>query len=325
MFPKEIISLNIGSLWRSCSLLCCIGISLNVCTVVAHLGPHEEIQRINSELNNDRDNKDLLARRAFLFRAAAHPIDSLTEYNALLQKYPEDFDLYYQRALTFLDLQEYKKADSDLTYFINNKVNAPKVYAMRARIREELKKYDSALEDYQKAARSKQREEFYVRFGDLYFQLGDYSSSENVYRQGLGAYVNSIVLTQKLVRLEIVLKKFKAAHTLVDSFIQKRNFKTPWLLLQAEIHEAAGNQNEARLSRQKALVECKEKLTSGKAKGIHKIYTAEVLFVLGNTEKASRIIATVLREYPQSNSAVELKQRIDAEREMKNVLQWPKP
>ncbi len=63
-----------------------------------------------------------------------------------------------------------------------------------------------------------------------------------------------------------------------------------------------------------ALKECEVRLHAGKSTAIHDTYRAEVVLAMGNLEKASKQIESVLEKYPGYSRASALKQRIESER-----------
>ncbi len=278
----------------------------------AHLGFHEEIGLINEELEQDPHNKDLLLKRAYLFRLIGHRQDSLNELNNLINKYPKDTAFYYQRALTHESLKSYEAAELDFTQVIRLEAGNGTVFSRRAAAWERLKRFEEALKDYQSGCQYRQTEDFYVRFGQLHRRLGHCRDATDVFLKGLKQWPVSIVLTRALVRLETDRGNYKQAHKLIAVMLQKRRFKTPWLLLREEIYKAAGQDEKAVKTLQEALRECESIINSGRGSAIHRTYRAEVLLAMGDLQAANTEIAAVLKKFPDYSRAVELKQRIDS-------------
>ena len=285
-----------------------------VSSVFAHLDFHEEIGLINKELEQDPHNKDLLLKRAYLFRLIGHHQDSLNELNNLINKYPKDTSFYYQRALTYEDLKAYEPAELDFTQVIQLGTRNGKVFSRRAVVREKLGRFEEALKDYQSGCQYRQPEDFYVRFGRLHQRLGHCQDAADVFLKGLKQWPVSIVLTKALVRLEINRGNYKQAHKLITATLQRRRFKSPWLLLRGEVYKAAGQDEKAAKTLQEALRECKSIIDSGKGSAIHRTYRAEVLLAMGDLQAADREIAAVLKKFPDYFRAVELKRRIESKR-----------
>ena len=295
-------------------------IIVSVCAVVfcsgssafGHLGFHEEIDLINKRLKQEPDSKELLLKRAYLFRLVGHPKACLAELNNLIEKHPEDRASYFQRALTYEGLKAYEQAELDFAQVIRLGAGDGTVFSRRAAVRERLKRFEEALKDYQSGCQYRQAEDFYVRFGQLHQRLGHCQDASDVFLKGLKQWPVSIVLTRALVRLEIGRGNYRQAHKLITVTLQKRRFKTPWLLLREEIYKGAGQEEEALKTLQEALRECESTIEAGKGSAIHKVYRAEVLFAMGDLEGANREVTTILQKFPDYFRAVELKHRIDS-------------
>lgn len=280
----------------------------------AHIGSHEEIGLINEKLKTDPDNKELLLKRAYLFRLIGHHKDVLNELNRLIKKYPKYAPFYFERAHTHKEMSDYAQAETDFTQVIQLAGKTPKVLSERAMNREKLKRYQAAIDDYKSGSQLSQNESFYLRFGKLYQRLGHYQKASDVFRKALKQWKNSVTLTETLLRLEIIRRNYSQAQLLCDAALQKRRFKTPLLLLKGRIYEAAGQKEKAMETWGQALKECEVRLHAGKSTAIHDTYRAEVVLVMGNLEEANKQIESILEKYPDYSRASALKQRIESER-----------
>ena len=282
----------------------------------AHLGFHEEIGLINEELEQDPHDKDLLLKRAYLFRLIGHHQDSLNELDNLITKYPKDTAFYYERALTYEDLKAYEQAELDFTHVIRLGTGNGTVFSRRAAVRERLKRFEEALEDYRSGCQYRQTEGFYVRFGQLHQRLGHCRDAADVFLKGLKQWPVSIALTRASVRLETDRGNYQQAHELITATLQRRRFKSPWLLLRGDVYRAAGQDEKAVKTLQEALRECDSIIDSGRGSAIHRTYRAEVLLAMGDLRAANREIAAVLKKFPDYARAVDLKRRIEFKRNM---------
>jgi tetratricopeptide (TPR) repeat protein len=278
------------------------------------MGFHEEIDLINKKLKQEPDSKELLLKRAYLFRLIGHHQDSLNELNNLIEKHPEDRASYFQRALTYEELKAYEQAELDFAQVIRLGAGDGTVFSRRAAVRERLKRFEEALKDYQSGCQYRQTEDFYVRFGQLHQRLGHCQDASDVFLKGLKQWPVSIVLTKALVRLEINRGNYKQAHKLITATLQRRRFKSPWLLLRGEVYKAAGQDEKAAKTLQEALGECKSIIDSGRGSAIHRTYRAEVLLAMGDLQAANRELAAVLKKFPDYFRAVELKRHIESKR-----------
>jgi tetratricopeptide (TPR) repeat protein len=290
-----------------CLVLSCFGP-----WALAHLGSHERIHLVNKQLQEDPNNKELLAKRAYLLRSMGHPDEALSELSKLIEKYPAHRPFYFQRALTYKELEAYDQAEADLTQVIQLGTRGASVFSQRAAIRETLKKFQPALEDYELGSQYAQSEDFYLRFGRLHQRSGHWQSAGEVLRKGLEQWPSSVILTKALVRLEAGRENYEQAHRLITAALEKRRFKTPWLLLKAEVFEAAEQKERAIETRRQALKECETRINSGKSSTIHKAYLAEVLLAMGDLQAAEKELEVILQKFPGYFRAVELKQRLES-------------
>ena len=236
--------------------------------------------------------------------------------NTLINTYPKDTAFYYQRALTYEDVEAYKQAELDFTHVIRLGTGNGMVFSRRAAVRERLKRFEEALEDYQSGCQYRQTEDFYVRFGRLHQRLGHCRDAADVFLEGLKQWPVSIVLTRASVRLETDRGNYQQAHKLITAMLQRRHFKSPWLLLRAEVDRAAGQDEKAVTTLQAALRECDSIIDSGRGSAIHRTYHAEVLLAVGDLQAADREIAAVLKRFPDYSRAVALKHRIEFKRDL---------
>ncbi len=293
--------------------LCAILFSFSS-SAFAHIGSHEEIGLINEKLKQDPNNKELLLKRAYLFRLIGHHKDVLNELNRLIKKYPKYAPFYFERARTHKEMSDYAQAETDFTQVIQLVGKTPKVLSERAANREELKRYQAAIDDYKSGSQLSQNESFYLRFGKLYQRLGHYQKASDIFRKALKQWKNSVTLTETLLRLEIIRGNYSQAQLLCNDALQKRRFKTPLLLLKGEIYKAAGQKEKAMETWGQALKECEARMHAGKSTAIHDTYRAEVVLVMGDLEEANKQIESVLQKYPDYSRASALKQRIESER-----------
>ncbi len=290
-------------------ILIYILVSLDINIGFAHLGAHDELELISRKLEENPEDKTLLVKRAILYRIENHTHKSLQELNALDKKFPKDREIYFQRSLTWKALKNYKQAESDLNEILKHEKKDWRLFAERAFVRERLQKFDLALQDYLSGSEFASNETFFIDFGNLQKKAGCLTEAAHAFRKGLQHNPDSPVLTKSLVDVEIQLKNFDKAHLLVDRVIDKRHFKTPWLLLKGKIYDTSGQKKMASRVWQSAFDECEKKIRSD-GRVIYKTYYAEVLLAMGRIDEADDVLSSALQEIPNYKMALELKERI---------------
>jgi tetratricopeptide (TPR) repeat protein len=291
-------------------LLVYILVFLNINIGFAHLGAHDELELINRKLEENPEDKTLLVKRAMLYRIENHTHKSLQELNMLVKRFPKDREIYFQRALTWKALENYKQAESDLNEILKDEKKDWSLFAERALVRERLQKFDLALQDYFSGSEFATSETFFIDFGNLQKKKGCLTEAAHAFRKGLQHNPDSVVLTKSLVDVETQLKNFDKAHQLVDRVIEKRHFKTPWLILKGKIYDASDQNKLAYKVWKLALDECDRKMRSDRGRVIYKTYYAEVLLAMGRIDEADDILSSALQEIPNYKVALELKERI---------------
>ncbi len=287
-----------------------VSLNININIGFAHLGAHDELELINRKLEENPEDKTLLVKRAILYRIENHTHKSLQELNTLVKKFPKDREIYFQRALTWKALKNYKQAESDLNEILKHEKKDWRLFAERAFVRERLQKFDLALQDYLSGSEFANNETFFIDFGNLQKKTGCLTEAAHAFRKGLQHNPDSPVLTKSLVDVEIQLKNFDKAHQLVDRVIEKRHFKTPWLILKGKIHDASGQNKLAYRVWKSALDECDKKIRSDRGRVIYKTYYAEGLLAMGRIDEADDVLSSALQEIPNYKMALELKERV---------------
>ena len=277
----------------------------------AHLGPHHELELLRNELKKAPDNKELLFKEGFVLNKLGHHEASIQSFTVLIRRYPNDTRLYYHRAQAYKNVSQFEQAIQDLTDVIESGKFGKNVYVERAEIHEKFHRHAKALKDYQIAIKEKQSEIVYLEYGRLVQKIGRSDESAKIYHHGCKIYPHSTSLTQAVVRIEIELRNFDKALKAVNSMMDNRNFKTPWLLLKGEIFRAMGHRDKVKELQTLAMKECDQKLAKKRGKIIYKLYKGEVLLAMGNKVEASRIVTSILDKIPDYHAALDLKHRID--------------
>lgn len=122
-------------------------------------------------------------------------------YDGLIELYPNsDYTYYYylQRALCYNQMGEYEKADADFTAVIENDMDyAVSAYASRGHMKEQIKNYDGALEDYNKALMlDDERPYVWVRRGHLYLNKQDTVQAYSDFNKALELEGENISVTR---------------------------------------------------------------------------------------------------------------------------------
>lgn len=119
---------------------------------------------------------------------------AVATYSKLIDKSPSDPDLRYERALTYIHLQQPKMALMDLDSAQNLEPNNPFRYASRAYVKDMLGDVAGAIADYEKAL--------------------ELDPQDAVCHNNLG------LLQEKMGRMQQANKHFKSADQLADEFFE---------------------------------------------------------------------------------------------------------
>ena len=76
---------------------------------------------------------------------------AIADYSKFISLYPNSFDSYYGRALTYNSLKKFDLAIADYNFLVKNAVENRKLFLERGKIHLDLKNYEKALADFSKA------------------------------------------------------------------------------------------------------------------------------------------------------------------------------
>ena len=298
--------------WISVAVLLCL---IRVSSGLAHLDAYDELESIEGQLKHDPERTDLLHKRVTLLRSLGRLDEALCAVDVLLELHPFDSDLYLERALILKTLARFNGAESALTKALQFEPTQGSAYFERALIRERMKWYSLALLDYREGSLFKQPEAFHLSHARLLEDLQDHRGAREVLAGYLKEIPHAVVARRALVQLELRQKQYEEAQRLLFPLLAKSSFKTPWLLLQAEVSRAMGKREETSRLLQEAYRECRLRIEKRQASELHRTCLAEVFMAMGSPQAAERELTKVLSVSPDYQRARTLKRKIEKSEE----------
>ena len=115
------------------------------------LGDHERaIADYTRAFELDPSRPGSLSNRAGLYRHTKQYKAALRDYETLLARFP-DYNIYQNRSLVFLDMQDYQRALMDMDRAIELEPERPGPWTNRALLYRKLNQLEKARADYQRA------------------------------------------------------------------------------------------------------------------------------------------------------------------------------
>lgn len=143
----------------------------------------QAIEVLNDFLNQYPNHADGLFYRGVCFRKLDNFNKSITDFNALLTKLPDEPTLLCERAISFFKNEQIDLAMLDLDKAVELDSNNPYRYTSRAFIRAYVD-IDGAIEDYQKAIELDPKDEIaYNNLGLLQEQKGNFKEANQNYNK----------------------------------------------------------------------------------------------------------------------------------------------
>jgi len=277
--------------------------------VLAHPGPHEEIERLDALIAAEPQRGDLYIERAFQFRLAGQHEVALADLDSAERLAPQDPAIWIHRGLTLAEMQRDVEAHAALSRYLEASAGNTIALAERGRLRERLGRSAEALADYTAALAIQPEVTLYLLRGALHEKLGDLDAAAAGYREGLVQLGDAITIRQALIGVEIKRKDYAAAIALVNAALESAPNRTPWLMRRAEILELAGHAAEAESSRLEALAEI-DRLLARRPTAIHLVSRAEIYRALGRPDDARRDVELALNKAPHYRAAQELQSQL---------------
>lgn len=281
--------------------------------VYAHSGLDPEIEKITEKLAKNPDSVDLLVRRGQIYRSNGKFIESLQDLERAWLLDRENQTVLLQRALTLSALGRNKDAEDALDYFLQDKLNPKRVFALaeRAHIRMQTGRSELAIADLTSAIQLAPTVEMFLMRGQLQESLGKLEAAAAGYHEGLAKLDDAIVLKKGLIRVQIAQKHYREALGLINEEVARASVKTPWYLQRAKILALMGQPDATRLAYEQALSEANRVLAKRQT-AMQLLARAEVLNAMGQRENAIRDLQKALKKSPHFVEANNLLKKLES-------------
>jgi tetratricopeptide (TPR) repeat protein len=284
-------------------------VTLSANITLAHMESHQQIEVVRKAIKGDPSNKELALRHAMLLRECEHFEEALRELNELIDSGSNIEAGYYQRALTYKQMNRLILAEGDFSQALALGGRPDTIHRERAEVRERLGQHQGAREDYEIASKFNQLPTFYLDRGSFLIRLGDMESAADYYEQGLKR-TNALAILSHYINLESQRHNYEHALSLVNSAIKPDRFNARWLLVKAEIYERKGDLNKAHQVRLKALKECEQWKMNHRYTTLHRVIHADVMRALGKLDQAETEINEIMKISPELIDAKTVKEKI---------------
>ena len=288
-------------------LLCAAAVMLGrfELPAIAHPGLHHDIERLTGALAKEPGRADLWIKRSHHYRLDGKHSRALADLDHARALTPNNLDICMHRGLTLSAMGRDAEAEKELTRFLAGGVGSAAAFAARGRIREHDRRYGLALSDYSSAIALKKDVKYYLLRGRLQESLGRLDEAAAGYRDGLRHLGGAVTIRSPLIQVEIARGRYAAALALIDEGLSRVPVKTEGHLRRAEVFEACGQVERARLERSRALAEANRVLRK-RATAIHLFSRAKVHVTLGHLEDAKSDLELALDWSPRFSGAREL-------------------
>ncbi|MHC4064783.1 MAG: tetratricopeptide repeat protein [Planctomycetota bacterium] len=283
-----------------------------VAPVAAHPGLHHDIERLTSALAEEPGRAGLWIKRAHHYRLDGRFSEALADLDRARVLDAGKLEICLHRGLTLSAMGRDAEAEAELSWFLQHGAGGVAAFAERARIRQRSGRSELALSDYSAAIALNRDVDLYLARGKLQESLGLLDEAAEGYRDGLASLGGGATIRSSLVRVEISRQRYDAALALIDEVLRRAPVKTEQYLLRAEVLEASGQSDQARVERERALVEA-DRVFRKRATALHLLSRAKVNLALGNMNDAMGDLKWALKKSPRFARARRLLERLEAQ------------
>ena len=236
-------------------ILCMVILCLS--PVLAHEDPHDGIERITLQIQQDPNNAELYLKRGALHRISSHWNLALADFDRVAQLDPDHETVGFHRGRLLLEAGQFEPARVALDQFVSTHPNHIEGLIVRGRVLRKLGQPLDAVQDYARAlslARNPtpvlfiERAEALAQAGGEYVGIAVQILDEGIQKLG------SLILLQSLaIDLEVKQQYYDAALIRIDQVLTEMSRKEKWLTRRGEVLESAGRPKEARVAYEDAL------------------------------------------------------------------------
>jgi len=256
-------------------------------TAYAHDAHESTLRRLGAHLLVMPADVEARLRRAELLRRTAAFDGALLDVAELRRRAPADLRplvlLVHLLADTGHDVLALRVAHA---YFARGGKDA-RVHAIVARRHARRGRTRAALRSYAEAARAKADPDVFLEWATLLARTGARAESLDIYRRGLAALGDSVVLRMALVDALLASRGFAAALPEIEHVLASSRVRAPWLVLRARVLRGLGRVDEARADLEGALEESERMLARRRTSGAASA-RAEAVHLLAQLPKGGR-------------------------------------
>jgi tetratricopeptide (TPR) repeat protein len=278
----------------------------------AHTGLDPEIEEITEKLVKNPNSVELLILRGQVYRSNGKYIESLQDLERAWLLDRENRTVLLQRAMTLSALERNKDAEAALDYFLQEKTDTKRVFALaeRAIIRARTGRVEAAIVDFTSAIQLQPTIELYLTRGNLQESKKMFDEAAAGYQDGLTKLGDAILLKKSLIRVQIAQKRYDEALALTNEELARSSVKTPWYLLLAEIFAFKGQPEATRIAHEKALSEANRVLEK-RSTAVQLLARAKVYEAMGRKEDAKRDLRLAVKKAPRFDEADDLLKKLE--------------
>ncbi len=230
-----------------------------VCVVpgLAHDDPHESIERITLQIEQDPYNAELYLRRGELHRQSSHFDAALADFDYVATLSPDDETIHFHRGRLLFEAGEFPEAWLALDRFLTSHPSHARGFMVRGRLLRKLGLPLEAAQDYARALSLTpnptpvmfvEHAQALAEAGGPWVEMAIQSLDD--WNQKLGP----LILLQSLaIDLEVEGQQYDAALVRIDQVLTEMSRKEKWLVRRGEVLEMAGRKEEARVAYRDAL------------------------------------------------------------------------
>ncbi len=218
-----------------------------VSQVCAHGAYHEELQRVNEQLEASPNDGGLWYQRGWISFLHGDWQLSLTDLERAERLAPGRYPFDFVRGQALAAGQQFEAAKTVLDDFIKANPNHGPATAMRARVLEKMGLHEASLADFRAALHKKPEPE-----PDLYQEAAEALAARELDDQAVQVLQNGIErlgnipsLVLKALDMEIRTHRFDAALLRVDAMQKAAPRPEPWMAKRASLLAQAGRTTES--------------------------------------------------------------------------------
>ncbi len=225
--------------------------------VLAHDDPHDSIEEITLQIQQDPNNAELYLKRGELHRISSHWDLALADFDRVVELDPDHETVDFHRGRLLLEAGQFQPAKVAIDQFLSAYPNHIQGLIVRGRVLRKLGQPLDAAQDYARALSLApnptpvlfiERAETLTEAGEEYVDAAVQGLDEGIQKLG------PLILLQSLaIDLEVKRQRYDAALIRIDQVLIEMSRKEKWLTWRGEVLESAGRPEEARVAYADAL------------------------------------------------------------------------